>query len=166
MRLDGKTAEERAHFWWPGSRLYTPTGNGHHRLEQRFAAYDGERLYGLGQHQHGLFDQKGASDQHALRAGRDTAEWAIECADVKPIAKHGSATIFSSWDNVRPGSITCQGHSFVANLPIDRGAYREMLLEWLPSAPNVLGESSCNHSSSRSLNGGSSSATQASACWC
>lgn len=53
-------AEERAHFWWPGPRLYTPTGNGHHRLEQRFAAYDGERLYGLGQHQHGLFDQKGA----------------------------------------------------------------------------------------------------------
>ncbi|MFF4541310.1 TIM-barrel domain-containing protein [Streptomyces aureus] len=53
-------AEERAHFWWPGSRLYTPTGNGHHRLEQRFAAYEGERLYGLGQHQHGLFDQKGA----------------------------------------------------------------------------------------------------------
>ncbi|MFF1680892.1 hypothetical protein ACFVYG_33235, partial [Streptomyces sp. NPDC058256] len=53
-------AEERAHFWWPGSRLYTPTGNGHHRLEQRFAAYEGEKLYGLGQHQHGLFDQKGA----------------------------------------------------------------------------------------------------------
>lgn len=53
-------AEERAHFWWPGPRLYTPTGNGHHRLEQRFAAYEGEKLYGLGQHQHGLLDQKGA----------------------------------------------------------------------------------------------------------
>ncbi|NGO71683.1 glycoside hydrolase family 31 protein [Streptomyces sp. SB3404] len=53
-------AEERAHFWWPGSRLYTATGNGYHRLEQRFSAYAGERLYGLGQHQHGLFDQKGA----------------------------------------------------------------------------------------------------------
>ncbi|WP_129842745.1 TIM-barrel domain-containing protein [Streptomyces sp. RFCAC02] len=53
-------AEERAHFWWPGPRLYTATGNGYHRLEQRFAAYEGERLYGLGQHQHGLFDQKGA----------------------------------------------------------------------------------------------------------
>jgi alpha-D-xyloside xylohydrolase len=52
-------AEERAHFWWPGPRLYTATGNGYHRLEQRFAAYDGERLYGLGQHQHGLLDQKG-----------------------------------------------------------------------------------------------------------
>ena len=34
-------AEARAHFWWPGSRLYTAVGNGHHRLEQRFAAYDG-----------------------------------------------------------------------------------------------------------------------------
>ncbi|MFH8930075.1 TIM-barrel domain-containing protein [Streptomyces pristinaespiralis] len=53
-------AEERAHFWWPGSRLYTPNGNGYHRLEQRFAAYDDEKLYGLGQHQHGLLDQKGA----------------------------------------------------------------------------------------------------------
>ncbi|ONK10852.1 TIM-barrel domain-containing protein [Streptomyces sp. MP131-18] len=53
-------AEERAHFWWPGPRLYTATGNGYHRLEQRFAAYPGERLYGLGQHQHGMLDQKGA----------------------------------------------------------------------------------------------------------
>ncbi|MGP4112450.1 glycoside hydrolase family 31 protein [Streptomyces sp. 4N509B] len=52
-------AEERAHFWWPGPRLYTTTGTGYHRLEQRFAAYDDERLYGLGQHQHGRLDQKG-----------------------------------------------------------------------------------------------------------
>lgn len=52
-------AEQRAHFWWPGPRLYTPVGNGHHRLEQRFAAYEDERLYGLGQHQHGYLDQKG-----------------------------------------------------------------------------------------------------------
>jgi alpha-D-xyloside xylohydrolase len=53
-------AEEPLHFWWPGPRLFTPTGNGCHRLEQRFRAYDGERLYGLGQHGHGLLDQKGA----------------------------------------------------------------------------------------------------------
>lgn len=52
-------AEARAHFWWPGSRLYTAVGNGHHRLEQRFAAYEDEKLYGLGQHQHGKLDQKG-----------------------------------------------------------------------------------------------------------
>ncbi|MFJ6216031.1 TIM-barrel domain-containing protein [Streptomyces sp. NPDC092296] len=53
-------AEDPAHFWWPGARHWTPTGNGYHRLEQRFRAYDGERIYGLGQHTHGLLDQKGA----------------------------------------------------------------------------------------------------------
>lgn len=62
LRTEDRTellAEEPAHFWWPGSRLHTAVGNGHHRLEQRFAAYEGERLYGLGQHQHGRLDQKG-----------------------------------------------------------------------------------------------------------
>jgi alpha-D-xyloside xylohydrolase len=53
-------AEEAAHFWWPGPRLFASTGNGYHRIEQRFRAYDGERIFGLGQHQHSLFDQKGA----------------------------------------------------------------------------------------------------------
>ncbi len=53
-------AEQDAHFWWPGPRLRTAHGNGYARLEQRFAAYSDERLYGLGQHQHGLYDQKGA----------------------------------------------------------------------------------------------------------
>jgi alpha-D-xyloside xylohydrolase len=53
-------AEQDAHFWWPGPRLRTAHGNGYARLEQRFAAYPGERLYGLGQHQHGLYNQKGA----------------------------------------------------------------------------------------------------------
>jgi alpha-D-xyloside xylohydrolase len=52
-------AEEPIHFWWPGPRMFTATGNGYHRLEQRFRAYPGERLYGLGQHVHGLLDQKG-----------------------------------------------------------------------------------------------------------
>lgn len=53
-------AEQPAHFWWPGARLYAATGNGYHRLEQRFCSYDDEHLFGLGQHQHGLLDQKGA----------------------------------------------------------------------------------------------------------
>jgi alpha-D-xyloside xylohydrolase len=52
-------AEAPAHFAWPGPRLFEPTGDGHYRLEQRFAAYDEEKLFGLGQHQHGRLDQKG-----------------------------------------------------------------------------------------------------------
>jgi alpha-D-xyloside xylohydrolase len=57
---DELLAEEAAHFWWPGPRHFAATGNGYHRLEQRFRAYEGERVFGLGQHLHGLFDQKGA----------------------------------------------------------------------------------------------------------
>ncbi|MDT0319195.1 glycoside hydrolase family 31 protein [Streptomyces millisiae] len=52
-------AERRAHFWWPGTRVHTPVGHGYRRLEQHFAAYEGERLYGLGQHQQGRLDRKG-----------------------------------------------------------------------------------------------------------
>jgi alpha-D-xyloside xylohydrolase len=52
-------AEEPIHFWWPGARNFTATGNGYYRIEQNFRAYDGERLFGLGQHQHGRLDQKG-----------------------------------------------------------------------------------------------------------
>ena len=53
-------AEQPAHFWWPGARNFTALGNGAYRIEQLFKAYEGERFYGLGQHQHGLLDQKGA----------------------------------------------------------------------------------------------------------
>ena len=52
-------SEQKAHFWWPGPRLFLGNGNGYYRMEQRFKAYDGEKLYGLGQHVHGEFNQKG-----------------------------------------------------------------------------------------------------------
>ena len=58
---DGRelVSEERAHFWWPGPRLFLANGNGSYRIEQRFRGYEGEKLFGLGQHLHGRFDQKG-----------------------------------------------------------------------------------------------------------
>jgi alpha-D-xyloside xylohydrolase len=65
-------AEQPIHFWWPGPRLFSPVGNGYHRLEQMFRAYDGERLYGLGQHGHGMLDQKGAVLDLAQRNGEVT----------------------------------------------------------------------------------------------
>ncbi len=52
-------SEERAHFWWPGARFFVANGNEHYRIEQRFRAYEDEKLFGLGQHLHGRFDQKG-----------------------------------------------------------------------------------------------------------
>ncbi len=51
--------EEPIHYWWPGARNFTVAGNGYYRIEQRFRAYPDERLFGLGQHQHGRLDQKG-----------------------------------------------------------------------------------------------------------
>jgi alpha-D-xyloside xylohydrolase len=52
-------AEQRAHFIWPGARVFSAHGNGYYRLEQRFRAYRDEQIFGLGQHQHGRLDQKG-----------------------------------------------------------------------------------------------------------
>ncbi len=55
-------AEVAPHFTGPPQRRYAPTGRGGglHRVEVLFTARDGERCYGLGQHQHGRLDQKGA----------------------------------------------------------------------------------------------------------
>jgi alpha-D-xyloside xylohydrolase len=41
------------------ARHYKPLGSDLFHLEASFKAYAGERLYGLGQHQHGFLDQKG-----------------------------------------------------------------------------------------------------------
>jgi len=43
----------------PPPRHYKAAGGDLFRAEARFKAYEGERLYGLGQHRHGMLDQKG-----------------------------------------------------------------------------------------------------------
>jgi alpha-D-xyloside xylohydrolase len=62
--LDGTEllAEVAPHFSGPPLRRYGPAAPGSecHRVEVLFGARDGERFYGLGQHQHGKLDQKGA----------------------------------------------------------------------------------------------------------
>jgi len=62
-------AESPMHFDWPGARRFEPATPGYYRLEQRFAAYPDERLYGLGQHQSGLLNQKGLVVELAQRNG-------------------------------------------------------------------------------------------------
>lgn len=52
-------AESPQHFAWPPARTFRPLRGELYQLEARFKAYEGERLYGLGQHQHGRLDQKG-----------------------------------------------------------------------------------------------------------
>ena len=54
-------AEQRTHFSAVGPRMFPASEGSQQRVEQRFKANAGEKLYGLGQHLHGRFDQKGAS---------------------------------------------------------------------------------------------------------
>ena len=52
-------AESPSYFPRPPARQFKPVGGDHFRIEARFKAYDDERIYGLGQHQHGRLNQKG-----------------------------------------------------------------------------------------------------------
>ena len=62
LRADGTEllGESVPHFSAPPQRRYRPGGGDLFRCEVTFDAYPEERFYGLGQHQHGLLDQKGA----------------------------------------------------------------------------------------------------------
>ncbi|MFI9380066.1 TIM-barrel domain-containing protein [Kutzneria sp. NPDC052558] len=69
--------EEPPHFWWPGARNFDAAGAGLYRIEQRFAAYDDERFYGLGQRGHGRFDQKGLVLDLVQRNGEVTIPFTV-----------------------------------------------------------------------------------------
>ncbi len=62
LRSDGREllSEARPHFTGPPTRRYDAIGGGMHHFEVLFNARDSERFYGLGQHQHGRLNQKGA----------------------------------------------------------------------------------------------------------
>ncbi len=51
--------EEMPHILWPGTRHWKSQGGALWSLENRFKACEGERFFGMGQHQHGRFDLKG-----------------------------------------------------------------------------------------------------------
>lgn len=54
-------AETRPHFAGPPPRAFKAVGGEAWQLDASFRAYDGERLFGLGQPQHGRLDLKGVS---------------------------------------------------------------------------------------------------------
>jgi alpha-D-xyloside xylohydrolase len=62
LSADGEElfSERVPHFTSPPQRRYRRAGGDLYRSEVTFNAYPAERFYGLGQHQHGLLDQKGA----------------------------------------------------------------------------------------------------------
>ena len=53
-------SESPSYFPKPPARCYRAIGGEHYHIEARFKAYGDERIYGLGQHQHGRLNQKGS----------------------------------------------------------------------------------------------------------
>jgi alpha-D-xyloside xylohydrolase len=66
---DELLAERRAHFWLPGARVFYGNRSGAYEIQQNFAAYDDERLYGMGQRTHGQLNLKGLSLDLVQRNG-------------------------------------------------------------------------------------------------
>jgi alpha-D-xyloside xylohydrolase len=62
-------AESREHFWMPGARVFVGNRSGAYEIRQQFAAYPGERLYGLGQRTHGRLNLKGLALDLVQRNG-------------------------------------------------------------------------------------------------
>jgi alpha-D-xyloside xylohydrolase len=62
-------AESREHFWMPGARVFAGHRSGAYEIHQQFAAYPGERLYGLGQRTHGRLNLKGLALDLVQRNG-------------------------------------------------------------------------------------------------
>jgi alpha-D-xyloside xylohydrolase len=62
LRVDGSEllAESVPHFTSPAQRRYRRAGGDLYACDVTFDAYPAERFFGLGQHQHGLLNQKGA----------------------------------------------------------------------------------------------------------
>jgi len=58
-------------------RIFTHVGGDLYRIEARFEAYDGERLFGLGQHRHGRLDLKGTVTELIQRNGEVTIPFLV-----------------------------------------------------------------------------------------
>lgn len=64
-----------------------------------------------------LTDVEGRTSVLSLNAGRDSSEWAYDCADVRPAMRHGRAPVYRSYPVVR-GEVKCEGHDYVTLLTV------------------------------------------------
>lgn len=112
-------------------------------------------------------DTSGQIFTQQLLAGRDTSEWAYDCADVRPTMRQGRAPVYRSYPVTR-GDVQCEGHDYAARLPLPASVeVAEIELQWTGEAGTLSlkkislvddGDSSrsSNNSSSNSSSGISS----------
>src|SRR5262249_55692686 len=78
-----------------------------------------------------LVDHAGRQQVVNIVAGRDTSEWAYDCAGVKQQIKHRRASVFSSF----PANLNdepCAGHSYVSSVSLrEIGDVKTIAFDWL-----------------------------------
>jgi membrane protein YfhO len=81
-----------------------------------------------------LIDIEGRTSVRTLTAGRESSEWAYDCADVRPAMRHARAPVYRSYPVVR-GEVKCEGHDYFAMLPVENlKEIKRIELRWSASA--------------------------------
>ncbi|MBI1765516.1 MAG: YfhO family protein [Acidobacteria bacterium] len=79
-----------------------------------------------------LFTTDGRVIEQQMQAGRDTAEWAYDRADVKAVIKHDRAKVIESWPEDG-----YQGHRYLARFKFDRVTIEQIELTYLPTEADL-----------------------------
>lgn len=84
-----------------------------------------------------VIDFNGTIEDHSLLAGRDTAEQAFDCPDVKPLMKHSRAKVSES-TTVSRNSGTCESHMYTSTVKLDEPRNVKQLQLQLKSPATTL----------------------------
>ena len=83
-------------------------------------------------------DTRGQTYTESLLAGRDTSEWAYDCADVRPTMKQARAPVYRSYPVTR-GDVRCEGHDYAARLPLPAPVeIKRIEIQWTGGAAATL----------------------------
>ena len=65
-----------------------------------------------------LYDVDGSTQTRGLVAGRDSSEWAFDCASVLPGMRHSRASVFADYSSKLPDG-PCKGHFYFTKYALD-----------------------------------------------
>jgi hypothetical protein len=83
-------------------------------------------------------DAGGQTYTESLLAGRDTSEWAYDCADVRPTLQQARAPVYRSYPVTR-GDVRCEGHDYAARLRLPATVeVRRIEIRWTGGAAATL----------------------------
>ncbi|HEV2880202.1 MAG TPA: hypothetical protein VGX24_02750 [Pyrinomonadaceae bacterium] len=81
---------------------------------------------------------RGQTYTQSLLAGRDTSEWAYDCADVRPTLKQARAPVYRSYPVTR-GDVKCEGHDYATRVLLPASdEIRRIEIQWTGGAAGTL----------------------------